>query len=62
MSLELKRKQVELLRIQASRAELEMKVIEREEEIAKIRSTMDLQLAREDALKVEIEQLTSKGV
>ena len=54
MSLDRKRKEVEILRIQASRAELEMKILEREEEIERIRVSMAAQDKRIAELKSEL--------
>ena len=53
-NLELKRTEVELIRVQAARAELEFKIIEREDEIERIRENIQAQLKREEELKIKI--------
>lgn len=53
-NLELKRTEVELIRVQAARAELEFKIIEREDEIERIRENIQAQLKREEELRIKI--------
>lgn len=57
MSLELRRKQLELMRVEMARKELEFKVEERMDEIKRIQDNIKLQLDKEAELKKEIEQL-----
>ena len=54
MDLEKKRKEVELAKIRAARTELEFKIMEREEEIGRMREHMGLHDKREKEL---LEQL-----
>jgi hypothetical protein len=49
--LELKRMEVELIRVQAARAELEFKIIEREHDIMRIKEHIKVQLDKEEELK-----------
>jgi hypothetical protein len=53
-NLELKRTEVELIRVAAARAELEFKIIEREDEIERIRENIQAQLKREEELRIKI--------
>lgn len=57
MSLEAKRKQLELMRVEMARKELEFKIEERSEEIKRIQDNIKIQLEKEAELKKEIEQL-----
>ena len=57
MSLELKKKQTELLRVQAAKAELELRVEERLEEIARIKEHIIIQEKREHEIKEELKIL-----
>jgi len=59
-NLELKRTEVELIRVQAARAELEFKIIEREDEIERIRENIKIQLKREEELKIKIKEVKEK--
>lgn len=61
MSLELKRKEVELMRVHVARQELELKIAERQEEISRLENHILTQLAAEERLKEEIKQLNEKG-
>ena len=54
-NLELKRLEVELIRVQAARAELEFKIIEREHDIARMREHIDIQLKKEEEIKAKLE-------
>lgn len=54
MNLENERKKVELIRVRAARAELEFKILERQEEIEKIKQNIQAQLKREAELEAEI--------
>lgn len=53
--LELKRKQLELVKVHAARAELEFRVAEREEEIIRLKENIQLQLKKEAELSAEIQ-------
>ena len=55
-NLELKRTEVELIRVAAVRAELEFKIVEREDEIERIKEHIQVQLKREEELKIKIKQ------
>ena len=48
--LERKRTEVELLRVQSAKAELEFKIMEREEDILRIREHIEVQIKRENEL------------
>jgi len=54
--LELKRKQVELLRVSASKAELELRVHERMEEVERLKEHIRISEAKEQELAKEIEE------
>lgn len=60
MSLEIKRKELELMRVKTARHELEFKVDEKTEEINKLKEHIKIQLETEDRLEKEIEQLKGK--
>lgn len=53
--LEMKRKEVEIIRIKASSAELEFKIMERMDEIERIKENIKLQKARVEELEKELE-------
>lgn len=53
-NLELKRLNMELLKVQASRAELEFKIEERQAEIARLHEHIAIQLKRENELKDQL--------
>lgn len=56
--LELKRLNMELLKVQAARAELEFKIVEREDEIRRLYEHIAIQLKREAELKIKLEEGT----
>ena len=58
MSLETKRKELELIKVAAARAELEFKILEKLEEIERIKQNITIQLKREAELREEIKKLT----
>lgn len=60
MSIELKRKQLELSRVELARQEQELKIEERLEEIERIKSMMQIQINKEEELKAEIAALMNK--
>lgn len=57
MTLERKKKQLELKRVVMAREELEFKIEERLEEIERLKSHIDVQLRKEEELKLELETL-----
>lgn len=57
MSLELKRKQLELSRVQLAREEQELKIEERMDEIRRLESAILIQKEKEEQLKAEIAAL-----
>jgi len=57
MSLDLKRKQLELSRVEVARMEQEFKIDEYKEHIQRLEKTIEIQIATEDKLKQEIKQL-----
>lgn len=57
MSLERKRKEVELMRVECARKELELKIEERLDEIERIKSHIEVQKNTEQKLKQEIQTL-----
>ena len=60
MSLELRKKEMELKRVEMARMELEFKIEERMEEIGRLQSMIDIQKNKERELKLEITTLTNK--
>lgn len=60
MSLELKKKKLEYSRVSLAREELEVKVAERQEEIARMQEYIVIQSAKEDELLKQIAELSSK--
>jgi polyhydroxyalkanoate synthesis regulator phasin len=56
--LELKKKKVELMKVECAKAEMDMKIMESEENIQRLRENMSNQDSRIEALKEEIKQLT----
>lgn len=59
--LELKRKELELSRVDLARQELELKIEERKEEIKRLESMILIQIEKETELRAEIDALTNKG-
>lgn len=57
MSIEIKRKKLELSRVELARLEQELKIEERMEEITRIKSTIQIQINKENELKAEITAL-----
>jgi len=55
--LDLKRKELELGRVEQARKELEFKIEERMDEIERLKSHIDVQLEKEEQLKQEIKSL-----
>lgn len=54
MSLEKKRKELELARVEIARRELEFKIEERLDEIERLKQHIDIQKKREQELKQEL--------
>lgn len=61
MSLELKRKELEISRVELARQELELKIEERMDEIHRLEKMIEIQKAKETELKAEIIALRNKG-
>lgn len=61
MSIELKRKKLELSRVELARQEQEFKIEERMEEINRLKATIMLQENKENELRAEIMALETKG-
>jgi len=59
--IDLKRKKLELSRVELARQEQEFKIEERMEEIGRLQSMIDIQKTKEQELKAEITVLTQKG-
>lgn len=57
MSLELKKKELELQRVELARKELEFKIEEKKEEMARLHDYVQVQLTKEQELKVEIQKI-----
>lgn len=57
MSIEVKRKKLELSRVQVAREEQEFKIAERQEEIARLEAMIEIQKAKEEQLKQEISEM-----
>lgn len=60
-SIELKRKKLELSRVELARQEQEFKIEERMEEIGRLQSMIEIQTNKEQELKSEISALITKG-
>lgn len=55
--IEVKRKELELIKVAAARHELEFKIMEREEEIERIKTSIEVQLKKEAELKEELKKI-----
>lgn len=55
--IDIKRKQLELIKVSAARAELEFRIMEREEEIERIKANIEIQIKKEIELKKELDDL-----
>lgn len=60
-TIEIKRKKLELSRVQLAREEQELKIEERNEEITRLNAMITIQKNKEEELKAEIIILTNKG-
>lgn len=56
MSLELKRKELEVVKVAARRAELEFTILEKEDEIRRIKDQIQVQLQHEAKLKEDLKK------
>lgn len=54
MTIDIKRKQAELMRVKAARMELEIKVAERLEEIDRLNQHIEIQLKKEVELELQL--------
>lgn len=61
MNLELKKTQVEYKRVNAAREELEYKILEYGEQIKRLESNIDIQIAKEEELLGKIKELELQG-
>ena len=59
MSLEIKKVQVELMRVKTARMELEMRIEERKEEIARMEEHIAIQEKREEELQAKLAEITN---
>lgn len=57
MSLELKKKQLELRRVESARMELELKIEEKLDEIERLKKHIETQIEAEEKLKLELENI-----
>lgn len=60
MSLELKRKQVELSRVQTAKQEMELRVAERLDEIKRLEENIEIQIKAEIKINEELRVLKGK--
>jgi hypothetical protein len=56
--LELKKKKVELMKVECAKAEMDMKIMESEENIQRLKDNMNTQDLRIETIKKEINELT----
>ncbi len=61
MTLEVKRKKLELSRVELAREEQELKIEEKMEEIGRLEALIAIQTKKENELKAEITALLNKG-
>lgn len=59
-ALEIKRKQVELLRVSAAKADMELRIHERNEEIERLKENIAIQEAKEKELAQTIKDMETK--
>lgn len=57
MSIEKKKKELELLRVQAAKFELELKIEERKEEITRLETNIKIQQEAEQRIQNELNEL-----
>jgi hypothetical protein len=58
--LEIKRKELELMRVETARKELEFKVEERIDEINRVKEQINIQLAKEEEIRREIKKMRNE--
>ena len=61
MSLDLKRKELELSRVKLAREELQFKIEERLEDVQRLQNMVEIQKLKETELKAEIIALNNRG-
>lgn len=61
IAIDIKKKEVELMRVQAAKAELELRVEEAAEQIARLTSGIDIQNERIAQLVLEIKELQERA-
>lgn len=54
-NLEIQRKKLEIIKVKAAKAEMEFKILEKEEEILRLRKNMELQDAHVAKIEKELE-------
>lgn len=59
--LDIKRKELELIKVSAAKADLQFRIDERLFEIQNLQKSIDAQAKRETELKEEIKQMKEKG-
>lgn len=59
--IDIKRKKLELSRVELARQEQELKIEEKTEEITRLQAMIQIQLNKETELKAEIAALSNKG-
>ena len=60
--LEKRKRSLELSRVRLGREELEFKIIEREEEIAKLKAAILIQLSKEQELEQQLNKKEGEGI
>jgi len=55
-NIEYKRKELELIKVAAARAEQEFKILEKQEEIERLKNAIQIQMAKEAELKDELKK------
>lgn len=54
MNLERKKMEVELMKVSAARADLELRILERQEEIDRIKQSIEIQIKKEEELTLKL--------
>lgn len=60
MKYEIKKREVEIMKVEAAKADYELKIMERYEDIQRLEGSIDIQDKRVLQLKAEIEEFTKK--
>lgn len=60
MSLEIKKKELDLRRVETARFEMELRIAERQEEIQRLQANIKIQEEAEQKLKKEIQEMRNK--